>query len=351
MKIFILEALTEWRRLPKNMKVHDVALAITDGIPLFEVAAACEIFGFGRPDLPDPWYNLRVFGDRDARIGGWFRADTVHGFDEMPTADTVIIPACGNVTHRPPADLVNAVHAAHQRGARLVSICTGAFVLAAAGVLDGRRATTHWKYADTLAAKYPKVHVDPNVLYVDEGTVLTSAGKSAGMDLCLHIVRLDHGAAVANRLARHLVTPSHREGGQAQFIAVSIAQEKNDIASTLLPWVAMHLDRPLAVTDLARQANMSSRSLARHFRAAVGVTPLKWLVSQRIVRAQELLETTDHGIEQIATETGMGTGTTLRRHFGRIVGVSPDAYRRMFNARSCRERPVGNHQAMSPLSA
>lgn len=308
-------------------------LALTDGIPLFEVAAVCEVFGSQRADLPGPWYDFRVCGDYNSLVGGWFRADSVYGFDKMVTADTVIIPACG-APDEPHPDLVSAVRAAHRNGARLVSICTGAFVLAAAGALDGRRATTHWKYAKMLARRYPRVHVDPNVLYVDEGTVLTSAGKSAGLDLCLHIVRLDHGAAVANNLARHLVTPPHRDGGQAQFIPAPVGEEKNSIAATLLPWVTDHIGEPLTVTDLARQVNMSTRNLARHFRASVGVTPLQWLIGQRVFRAQEFLETTDHSIEQIAHETGMGSGATLRRHFNKIVGVSPDTYRRIFNART-----------------
>lgn len=317
------------------MKVHSVALAITDGIPLFETAAVCEIFGCKRPGLPDPWYNFKICGDFNARVGEWFRAEPVCGFDEMLTADTVIVPACSaldGTPDEPPADLVKAVRTAHQNGARLVSICTGAFVLAAAGVLDGRRAATHWKYADILAARYPQIKVDPNVLYVDEGTILTSAGKSAGVDLCLHIVRLDHGAATANNLARRLVAPPHREGGQAQFISAPDAPGKNAIVNTLLPWVIAHLSEPLVVTDLARRANMSSRNLARHFKKSVGISPLQWLISQRIFRAQELLETTDHSIEQVAIETGMNTGATLRRHFNKMVGVSPDSYRRTFNS-------------------
>jgi AraC family transcriptional regulator, transcriptional activator FtrA len=334
------------------VKVHDVVLAITDGIPLFEVAAACEVFGSWRPGLPDPWYNFKVCGDYNARVGGWFRAESVHGFSEMLTADTVIIPACGAAPDKPHTALVNAVRAAYENGARLVSICTGAFVLAAAGALDGRRATTHWKYANMLAATYPRVHVDPNVLYIDEETVLTSAGKSAGLDLCLHIVRVDHGAAVANNLARRLVTPPHRDGGQAQFIPAPVGEEKDNIASTLLPWVTSRICNPLTVTDLARQANMSTRNLARHFRANVGVTPLQWLVSQRVFRAQELLEMTDHGIEQIADETGMGSGATLRRHFNRIVGVPPDAYRRTFNARTPSAESAGaTKKAAAPAGA
>ena len=307
-----------------------VALAIIDGIPLLEVAAPCEVFGVNRTDLANPWYNFIICGPETARVGSWFRPDILHGFDKILTADTVIVPACRSVDESPPADLVDAVRVAHERGARVVSICTGAFVLAAAGLLDGKRATTHWLHAATLAARYPRVQVDPNVLYIDEGSVLTGAGKAAGIDLCLHLVRIDHGTAVVNTLARKLVMPPHREGGQAQFITGPASNGKDQVLSTLIPWVAANLDRPLTVSDLARRMNMSTRNLTRRFNAGIGVTPLQWLLTQRIYRAQELLETTDDTIEQIAAKTGMGTAATLRRHFNRAVGVPPDTYRRTF---------------------
>ncbi|MET7400249.1 helix-turn-helix domain-containing protein, partial [Dactylosporangium sp. NPDC005572] len=207
---------------------------------------------------------------------------------------------------------------------------TGAFVLAAAGLLDGRRATTHWLYADALAARYPRIEVDPDVLYVDSGSVLTSAGKAAAMDLCLHLIRLDHGSAVANAVARRLVVPPHRSGGQAQFVATPVPEPQDRPLSAVLAWAAERLDQPLTVEDLARRAGLSSRHLARHFRSATGTTPLQWLLTQRIRRAQELLETTDDGMDAIAVATGMGTATTLRRHFNRVVGVPPVEYRRTF---------------------
>jgi AraC family transcriptional regulator, transcriptional activator FtrA len=216
----------------------------------------------------------------------------------------------------------------------VVSICTGAFVLAAAGLLDGRRATTHWMHAGLLAERYPRVRVDPEVLYIDEGTVLTAAGKAAGMDLCLHLVRLDHGMAVANDLARRLVVAPHRPGGQAQFIPTPVPNGREHALSDLLPWVIARLDRPLTVEDLACEANMSSRNLARHFNAVTGTTPLQWLLTQRIHRAQELLETTGDSVEQVAARTGMGTAATLRRHFNRVIGVPPDTYRRTFRTES-----------------
>jgi transcriptional regulator GlxA family with amidase domain len=307
-----------------------VALAVTADVPVFEVAAPCEVFGLARPDWVDPWYDFTVCAPRGVRFGGWFRADTPHGLDELARADTVIVPACHAVDERPPADLVDAVRAAHDAGARVASICTGAFVLAAAGLLDGRRATTHWMHAGRLARRYPNVQVEPNMLYIDDGDVLTSAGTAAGIDLCLHIVRTDYGTAVANDLARRLVTAPHRPGGQAQFIRGSVPDHDRYGLAELRDWALNHLDEPLTVADLARRANMSTRTLSRHFVAATAATPLQWLLTHRIHRAQELLETTDHSVEHIAASTGMGTATTLRRHFHRTIGVPPDAYRRTF---------------------
>jgi AraC family transcriptional activator FtrA len=313
--------------------MRSVALAVHDGITIFEVASVCEVFGVDR-GIADPWYDFTVCGTGTVRVGGWFRVDAPRGLDDLASADTVIVPACRDVDEDPPAALVEAVRAAHDGGARVVSICTGAFVLAAAGLLDGRRATTHWLHAGLLAERYPRVRVDPEVLYIDEGTILTAAGKAAGMDLCLHIVRLDHGMAVANDLARRLVVPPHRPGGQAQFIPTPVPNGREHALSDLLPWAIARLDRPLTVEDLAREANMSSRNLARHFNAVTGTTPLQWLLTQRIHRAQELLETTGDSVELVAARTGMGTAATLRRHFNRVIGVPPDTYRRTFRTGS-----------------
>ncbi|MFI5843288.1 GlxA family transcriptional regulator [Catenuloplanes sp. NPDC051500] len=305
-----------------------VAVAVTDGTPLFELAAACEVFGVDR-DLARPWYDLTVCGDDGARVGGWLTAGIRHGLDALAGAHTVIVPSIGDLSTVSPA-LVDAVRTAHAAGARVASLCTGAFVLAAAGLLDGRRATTHWAHTDLLQARHPAVRVNPDVLYIDEGDVLTSAGKAAGMDLCLHLVRADHGTAVANALARTLVVPPHRPGGQAQFIPAPVTHGRDHVLGALLPWALARLDRPLSVTDLARQAGMSARNLARHFHAVTGTSPLRWLLTQRVRHAQELLETTDLSIEQIAGRTGMGTSTTLRRHFTTHLGLPPEAYRRTF---------------------
>ncbi|MFE6200350.1 helix-turn-helix domain-containing protein [Streptomyces sp. NPDC057838] len=309
-----------------------VALAVTDGMLHFELALACEVFGADASDEDGSPYRLSLCGPGSVRAGR-FRLEPDHGLDRLAGADTVIVPGWADIDRDPPGDLVEAVRAAHEAGARVASLCTGAFVLAAAGLLDGRRATTHWAHTGELARRHPRVKVDPDVLYVDEGSVLTSAGKAAAMDLCLHLVRLDHGSSAANTLARRLVVPPHRDGGQAQFVTTPVPAPDHHPLAELLPWVMQRLDRPLTVEDLARRAGMSSRHLGRHFRSVTGTSPLKWLLTQRVRRAQLLLETTDATVDAVATATGMGTATTLRRHFHRTVGVPPDAYRRTFRSR------------------
>lgn len=310
-----------------------VALAVTDGMLHFELSVAYEVFGNAPVGVAGPWYDVAICGPDAVRVGR-FRLEPDFGLDRLQRADTVIIPAWADVDQDPPADLIDAVRAAHKAGARMASLCTGAFVLAAAGLLDGKRATTHWAHAGALADRYPQVEVDPVVLYVDNGSVLTSAGKAAALDLCLHLVRLDHGSSIANAVARRLVVPPHRDGGQAQFLTTPVPAPDNRPLAELFPWVFERLDHPLTVEDLARQTRMSSRNLGRHFRSVTGTTPLQWLLTQRIRRAQELLETTDDSVDTIAAATGMGTATTLRRHFSRAVGVPPTTYRRTFRSRS-----------------
>lgn len=299
---------------------------------LFETATAIEVFGVDRRDIADRWYDFTVCGPRAALLGELARVDSSESLDQVRDAHTVVVPACHDVEERPSADILDALRAAYDGGARIVSLCTGAFVLAAAGLLDGRRVTTHWAHAEELARRYPEVEVDPDVLYVDDGRVLTAAGKAACMDLCLHVVRTDHGAAAANTLARRLVVPPHRAGGQAQFIAVPVP-DNGDHLQDLMRWATERLDEPLTVRALAERANMSTRTLARHFVATTGTTPLRWLHNQRVRLAQELLEKADAGIEAIAARSGMGTATTLRRHFKRAVGVAPETYRRTFQGR------------------
>ncbi|MFD0412428.1 helix-turn-helix domain-containing protein [Streptomyces sp. NPDC127108] len=313
--------------------METVALAVTDGMMPFELSVAYEVFGSAPPSVPGPWYDLTVCGTGAVRVGR-FTLEPDEGLDRIRRADTVIVPAWADVDIAPPADLIAAVRAAHEAGARVASLCTGAFVLAAAGLLDQKRATTHWAHTDVLAERYPEVEVDADVLYVDSGSVLTSAGKAAALDLCLHLVRVDRGSSTANAVARRLVVPPHRDGGQAQFVATPVPTQSHHPLAALFAWAVERLDQPLTVEDLAGRAGMSSRHLTRHFRAATGTTPLQWLLTQRIHRAQELLETTDDSVDAVAEATGMGTATTLRRHFNRTVGVPPDTYRRTFRARS-----------------
>jgi transcriptional regulator GlxA family with amidase domain len=289
----------------------------------FELTIATEVFG------ADPRYDFGVYGSAPVRVGR-FRLVPDGGLDRLARADTVLVPGWADVDAAPPADLLDAIRAAHAAGARVASLCTGAFVLAAAGLLDGLRATTHWAHTEVLAARFPQVTVDPGVLYVDNGRVLTSAGKAAAMDLCLHLVRRDHGPAAANAIARLLVVPPHRDGGQAQFVPAPVPARADHPLTELFPWVTARLDRPLSVDDLARRANLSTRTLTRQFRAITGTTPLQWLLTQRIHRAQELLETSGDSVDTIAAAVGLGTATTLRRHFHRTVGVPPDTYRRTF---------------------
>ncbi|MFJ7178395.1 helix-turn-helix domain-containing protein [Streptomyces massasporeus] len=310
-----------------------VALAATDGMLHFELSLAHEVFAAAPAGVTAPWYDLIVCGPTGVQVGR-FRLEPDAGLDRLRQADTVIVPGWADLDEEPPAQLVDAVREAHEAGARVASLCTGAFVLAAAGLLDGRRATTHWAHTEVLAARHPRVEVDPDVLYVDNGSVLTSAGKAAALDLCLHLVRLDLGSSVANAVARRLVVPPHRAGGQAQFVTTPVPEQDDHPLATLFPWIMERLDQPLTVDDLARRAGMSSRHLGRHFRAVTGTTPLQWVLTQRIRHAQELLEKTDDGVDTIAAATGMGTATTLRRHFNRTVGVPPDAYRRTFRSRT-----------------
>jgi transcriptional regulator GlxA family with amidase domain len=227
---------------------------------------------------------------------------------------------------------VDAVRAAHQRGARVVSLCSGAFVLAAAGLLDGRTATTHWMYAELLARSYPRVRVEPSVLYTDDGDVLTSAGTSAGLDLCLHLVRKDLGSEIANLLARRLVIPAHRPGGQAQFVEGPLPAHEDEALAPLLLWAQEHLDQQLTLSDLAARCHVTPRTLIRRFQAATGVAPHRWLLTQRVQRARWLLESTDEPVDAVAARCGLGTDANLRHHFTRLVGVAPIAYRRTFRS-------------------
>jgi transcriptional regulator GlxA family with amidase domain len=313
-----------------------VATVICHGVAPFEMAVPCEVFGIDRSELGVPWYRHRICAAEPPpiRSSQGFTIDTPYGLDEVVRADTVVVPAwgAGQLDEDPPPALLDALRTAHRRGARILSVCSGAFVLAAAGLLDGRRATTHWMHAEELAARYPQIDVDPDVLYVDNGDVMTSAGTAAGIDLCLHVVRLDFGAEIANAVARRMVVPPHREGGQAQFVEapMTTGEPGSDRFAATLEYMLEHLDEPLSVEGMADRAAMSPRTFARRFRAATGTTPGQWLVRQRILLAQRLLETTDDPVELIALRCGFGTAAGLRLHFRRVLATSPLVYRRTF---------------------
>jgi transcriptional regulator GlxA family with amidase domain len=310
---------------------HVIGLALHEDAMLYETAIAAEVFGVDRSDLSPTgtWYEL-VACTPDGSRSPWLPGFPAREFAELARVDTVVIPSTSVLDRQPDPALSAALRAAHGAGARIAALCTGAFVLAAAGLLDGRMAATHWMHAGQLARLYPRVDVRADVLYVDDGQVLTSAGKTAALDLCLHLVHRDHGASAANGLARRLVVASHRRGGQAQFIAPPPDPQVTDRLGPALDWARAHLDEPLTVQDLARESGLSARQLARRMHAEAGLTPLGWLHRQRITRAQDLLERTEASVEQVATQCGMGTATTLRRHFQRAVGVSPTAYRAAF---------------------
>jgi transcriptional regulator GlxA family with amidase domain len=308
---------------------------VVHGVHPFELAVACEVFGVDRSDLAEPWYGFRIVAGEGVPVRTSLPGvtlDTPWRLGDLADADTVLVPAWQAQNDRPDEPILEALRAAHARGARIVSVCTGAFVLAHAGLLDDRRATTHWMHADDLATRFPRVSVDPDVLYVDAGDgIYTSAGSAAGIDLMLHIVRLDHGPDVANTVARRMVVPPHRDGGQAQYVEAPVARAIGDDAlGSVLDWAVEHLDEPLTVDQLASRAAMSGRSFARKFPALTGTTPLQWLLAQRIRLAQDLLETTDLPVEIVASRCGFGSATVLRTHFRRILATTPNGYRRTF---------------------
>ena len=293
-----------------------------------------EVFGLPRPELGVDWYEFTVCAAEPGqlRAAGGVHVRPEAGLDVLSDAGTVVIPGWRDVDETPPKRLVDAIVAAHNRGARLVSICSGVFVLAAAGLLDGLRATTHWRYAAKLAGRYPAIRVDPDVLYVDEGSVLTSAGSAAGIDLCLHIVRRDYGAEIATKVARRLVVPPHRDGGQAQYIAKPVAETDDASLAEVMDWTLSRLEQPMAVADIARRAHMSQRTFARRFKNQTGTTPHRWLVHQRLMAAQRLLETTQLSIDDVARRAGLGSAESLRHHFRAAFATTPTAYRHRFRS-------------------
>lgn len=314
-----------------------VVLALADAVVL-DLAIPMQLFS-ERPALP---YRATLAAARagDVCTTGGFTVRATAGLAALRRADTVVVPGFSPPERSIPDDVSAALRAAARR-CRVVSICTGAFALAAAGLLDGRRATTHWQHAADLARRYPAIDVVPDVLYVDEGNIMTSAGVAAGIDLCLHIIRKDLGADAANRVARQVVVAPHRDGGQAQYIERSVATRAGDGLAPTMSWALQRLDEPLTVAELARHACLSPRTLARRFETETGTSPLRWLTHQRIAAAQSLLETTDDGLDRIAEAVGFGTATNLRLHFRRRLGTTPTAYRRSFSARRPAPVPPG----------
>jgi len=319
------------RNYPAN-----VAVVVSDGVGVFELGVACEVFGnswsavFGVP-----WYRSLVCAvtPGPVTVDAGFQVLAAHGADRIVSADTVIV--LPTVSEEVPAGLPGALQQAHARGSRIVSLCTGAFAVAAAGLLDGRRATTHWTECQELARRYPLVTVDPGVLFVDEGDILTSAGSAAGIDLCLHVVRRDYGTEIATQLARQLVVPPQRDGGQAQYIAAPMPElDSSSLFADTVCWLQEHLNETVTVEGLAARSAMSPRTFARRFLASTGSTPYQWLLRQRVQLAQRLLEMSDLPIDAVAEQSGFSTAANLRKHFSKAVHTSPQAYRRTFQDRA-----------------
>lgn len=308
-----------------------IAVVAFDQISPFHLSVPCVVFGEQLPSTP--FFRLLVCAAQPGRLrtSAGFDLTVEHGLEALATADTVIVPSWPDPGESPPAPLLAALTAAHDRGARIVGLCLGAYVLAEAGLLDGRRATTHWAYARDFAARYPAVRVDTDILYIEDGSVMTSAGTAAGIDCCLHLLRQSHGAEMANRVARRLVVPPHRQGGQAQFIEQPMpSNNQGSRLSDLIDWVRANLHLPHSLDSLADRAVMSRRTFTRNFRQLTGTTVGEWLLAERLSLAQRLLESTDLSVEFISDQAGFGSPVSLRHHFRTCFGVSPRAWRQTF---------------------
>jgi len=303
-----------------------------DGMSAFELGIVTEVFGLPRPEFDVDWYDLTICAEPrgQLRLLGRATLTTRYGLAAFAGADTVIVPGVADVHAEPSPAVVTALRKAHRRGARVVSICSGAFALAAAGLLDGRPAATHWAWADRLSRLYPQVNWNFDVLFVDDGDILTSAGVGAGVDLCLHIVRGDHGAETANRAARRCVVPAVREGGQAQYIERPVPASAGSGTEPTRAWALDRLAEPVSLEEMAAHARMSVRTFTRRFREETGMSPRQWLLRQRVAHAQLLLESTDLGVETVARRSGLGSATALRQHLQATIGVAPSAYRKTF---------------------
>ncbi|MFR9793799.1 GlxA family transcriptional regulator [Streptomyces sp. MB22_4] len=313
--------------------LRDVAVLVLEGAHAFELGVFCEVFGIDRSDDALPVYDFALVsanGDSVPTRHG-FEVRARYGLERLASADLICVPAYDPYV-RQPDELAEELRAAVERGARVLSICTGAFLLGEAGLLDGRRCTTHWRYTDELARRHPRARVESDVLYVDEDPVITGAGTAAGVDTCLHLVRKEHGSAVANAIARRMVAPPHRDGGQRQYRERPLPRDRTGSLAPVLAWIEANLDQDLTVETMARNAHLSPRTFARRFQQETGTTPLQWLTGQRVLLAQHHLETTDAPIAVIAHRAGFGTVDTLRHHFARRLGTTPQAYRRTFGA-------------------
>jgi transcriptional regulator GlxA family with amidase domain len=311
---------------------HRVVALVLDTVVPFDLAVPCQVFGWGRPDLGQTRYEFELCGVTPGyvRAAQGFSIEVPSGLSALSRADTVVVPGTSDLSLPIPPAVGAALRRAYERGARVMSICSGAFVLAEAGLLNGCRATTHWQDAPLLAARYPEVDVDSSVLFVDNGRVLTSAGIAAGIDLCLHVVLADHGAAVASAIARRLVVPQYRAGGQAQYIETVVPEPEGSTLERTREWLRKNLGSRLSIDEMARHAHMSERNFSRRFVEESGITPAQWLLRQRVLASRELLECSDLSIKQIAARTGWTSPQSLREQFKRHVGTTPAAYRLAF---------------------
>jgi transcriptional regulator GlxA family with amidase domain len=311
--------------------MHRVVALCLYGLVAFDLTAPAQAFGLAHRAGGEPLYEFSTcsIDGAEVRTTSGFRIAPEAGLGALRRAETVVVPGYAGILAPPPEPALAALRAAGRRGARVLSVCTGAFALAHAGLLDGRRATTHWAWAPELAARFPAVAVDPEALYVDEGAVMTSAGLSAGIDLCLHVIREDFGAAAGERVARHMVAAPHREGGQAQYFKPTAESAAGSLEPTR-DWITTRLEEPLDVAAMASHAGVSPRTFARRFREETGTTPLQWLLGRRVLEARRLLEESDLPVETVAWRCGFGTAASLRDHFRRATTTTPTAYRRSF---------------------
>jgi transcriptional regulator GlxA family with amidase domain len=325
--------ITASRNRRTRAMLKKVVLLALPGVAPFEFGVICEVFGIDRSDTGGPTFEFTIATADPGRVPTNAGFDLVieTGLSVAADADLIAVPA--HTTNSTDERILEVIREAEARGAWILSVCSGAFVLAEAGILNGRRATTHWMHSDRLAANYPHISVDPDVLFVEDNHVITSAGTAAGIDAALHLVRIEHGAAAANVIARRMVIPPQRDGGQAQYIPTLVQQECSDSLASICEWMLDNMAEDLSVDRLARKALMSSRTFARRFRDDMGTTPAAWLNRQRILRAQQLLETTDLGFETVAQQTGFGTAAVMRHHFLKVLQTTPTSYRRAFGAR------------------